>query len=55
LITTIILSNYVFKCGVEILFTPITYGVTYWLKREEGEDYYDFTTNFNPFHLLNSR
>lgn len=49
LIVTLIVSNYIFKCGVEILFTPITYGLTSWLKRQENEDFYDRRTNFNPF------
>lgn len=44
-------SNYVFKCGVEIVFTPITYWITGWLKYQEQEDYYDVTTNFNPFQF----
>ena len=47
---TIIVSNYLFKCGVEILFTPITYWLTKWLKQQEKEDYYDNDTNFNPFY-----
>ncbi|NEP16147.1 MAG: queuosine precursor transporter [Leptolyngbya sp. SIO4C1] len=51
LIVTLVVSNYIFKCGVEILFTPITYWVTGWLKQQEHEDYYDTDTNFNPFHL----
>lgn len=44
-------SNYVFKVGVEVLFTPITYWVVGFLKRREQEDYYDYRTNFNPFLL----
>lgn len=48
---TIFFSNYVFKCAVEVLFTPITYGITGWLKRQEHEDYYDTNTNFNPFRF----
>ncbi|MEM8614504.1 MAG: queuosine precursor transporter [Cyanobacteria bacterium P01_H01_bin.105] len=52
LMITLIVSNYIFKCGVEILFTPITYGITTWLKHQENEDFYDRHTNFNPFHLL---
>ena len=50
LLLTLIVSNYIFKCGVEILFTPITYWVTGWLKQQEREDYYDTHTDFNPFH-----
>ncbi len=51
LLWTLIVSNYLFKCGVEILFTPVTYWITAWLKRQEQEDYYDIDTNFNPFEL----
>lgn len=49
LLLTLIISNYVFKTAVEILFTPITYKVVKFLKKREGEDYYDTDTNFNPF------
>jgi uncharacterized integral membrane protein (TIGR00697 family) len=49
LIWTLIVSNYLFKCGVEILFTPVTYWLTGWLKQQEHEDFYDRDTNFNPF------
>ncbi len=49
LLVTLIISNYLFKTGVEILFTPITYKVVKFLKKEEREDYYDRDTNFNPF------
>ncbi len=51
LLVTVILSNYIFKCGVEILVTPITYRVVNGLKRAEQEDYYDHDTAFNPFRL----
>jgi uncharacterized integral membrane protein (TIGR00697 family) len=51
LLLTVILSNYIFKCGVEILVTPITYRVVNGLKRAEQEDYYDHNTDFNPFRL----
>jgi len=49
LLVAIIVSNYVFKVGVEVLFTPITYAIVNFLKRKEHEDYYDKNTNFNPF------
>ncbi|MFA6353560.1 MAG: queuosine precursor transporter [Candidatus Paceibacterota bacterium] len=49
LLLILVISNYIFKTGVEILFTPITYRIIKFLKREEGEDYYDINTNFNPF------
>jgi queuosine precursor transporter len=51
LLLAVILSNYVFKCGVEALATPITYRVINGLKRAEREDYYDYQTDFNPFKV----
>ena len=52
LILTLIISNYLFKTGVEVLFTPATYKVVKWLKRAESEDYFDYKTNFNPFKFM---
>lgn len=51
LLLTIIISNYIFKCGVEVVLTPLTYKIVYFLKKAEQEDYYDRETNFNPFTL----
>ncbi|HRY82588.1 MAG TPA: queuosine precursor transporter [Candidatus Moranbacteria bacterium] len=51
LLLAVFVSNYIFKCGVEILFTPVTYKVVRFLKKNEEEDYYDYDTNFNPFSL----
>ena len=45
------ISGYVLKVSIEALFTPITYQIVNWLKREEGVDVYDRDTNFNPFAL----
>lgn len=49
LFLTLMVTNYLFKCGVEALMTPVTYAVVKALKRAENEDYYDTGTNFNPF------
>lgn len=49
LLWTVFVSNYVFKVGIEVLFTPLTYTAVGFLKRAEQEDYYDHHTNFNPF------
>ena len=49
LFLTLTVTNYLFKCGVEALMTPITYVVVGALKKAENEDYYDCATNFNPF------
>ncbi|MEW5815532.1 MAG: queuosine precursor transporter [Spirochaetota bacterium] len=51
LLAAVSISNYIFKVGVEIVFTPLTYRVVKFLKRLENEDYYDYSTNFNPFTL----
>ena len=51
ILLTIIISNYIFKVWVEILFTPITYIVVNKIKKIENEDYYDNNTNFNPIKL----
>lgn len=48
---TLVATNYLFKCGIEALMTPVTYRVVNWLKRVEEEDYYDYETDFNPFKI----
>ncbi len=47
----LVASNYVFKVGVEVIFTPLTYKIVNFLKKAEGVDVFDFKTNFNPFKL----
>ena len=47
----VMLAQFVGKVAVEVLFTPLTYKVVNALKRAEGEDYYDRSTNFTPFSL----
>jgi queuosine precursor transporter len=51
LFTTLVMTNYLFKCSVEALMTPVTYVVVNTLKRLENEDYYDRNTNFTPFQI----
>jgi hypothetical protein len=46
-----VLFNWFFKVAVEVVMTPVTYGVVGVLKRAEREDYYDRRTNFTPFSL----
>ena len=43
--------NVVFKIGVEVAFTPLTYAVVNGLKRAEGVDTYDRDISFSPFSL----
>ena len=47
----VMLSQFLIKVGVEVVFTPITYKVINALKRAEHEDYYDRNTDFSPFSL----
>jgi len=46
-----LLSNYIFKCAIEALLTPVTYRAVNGLKRVEQEDYYDYDTHFSPFEV----
>lgn len=49
LLITVFISNFIFKVGVEVLFTPLTYQVVNRLKKSEQLDYFDTNTKFNPF------
>lgn len=51
IILSLIVTNYIIKVAIEILFTPVTLQVVHVLKQAEQEDYYDFDTNFNPFRI----
>lgn len=46
---TLVVTNYVFKVLIEVVFTPITYLIVNKLKMLESEDYFDRNTDFNPF------
>lgn len=45
----LIVTNYLLKVGIEVIFTPVTLYVVNWLKRAEQSDPFDHDTNFNPF------
>ncbi len=47
----VMLSQFLIKVGVEVVFTPVTYWVVNALKRAEREDFYDRETDFTPFSL----
>ncbi len=49
LVLLIIISNYIFKVSLEVVFTPLTYKIVGFLKRVERVDWFDYRTNFNPF------
>jgi queuosine precursor transporter len=44
----LILSQWIIKSAYEILATPLTYAVVFYLKRSEKEDFYDYDTNLSP-------
>jgi len=43
--------NWMFKVVVEVVMTPLTYAACNFLKKAEGEDYFDRETDFTPFSL----
>jgi hypothetical protein len=47
-LVAMILSNYFFKCSIEVLFTPVTYKVVGFVKRREATDVYDVGERYNP-------
>ena len=51
LIPKLMLTQWIAKTLVEVVFTPVTYWLVARLKRAESEDYYDRDTNFTPFSL----
>lgn len=48
---SLVLTNYIFKVGIEVLMTPLTYLVVSKLKQAESEDYYDQNTRFKFFAM----
>jgi queuosine precursor transporter len=51
LLATLIISNYFFKTGIEVIFTPLTYKIVNFLKKEERVNHFDYKTDFNPFKI----
>lgn len=48
LLISLIISNYLFKTGVEVLFTPLTYKAVNFLKKTEKEDHFDRNIAYSP-------
>jgi queuosine precursor transporter len=48
---SLVVSNYIFKVGIEAIMTPATYLVVSKLKKAENEDHYDRNTRFNFFSM----
>jgi queuosine precursor transporter len=51
LIPSLMLSQWIAKTAVEVVFTPLTYKIVGFLKRAEQEDFYDRDTDFTPFRI----
>ncbi len=47
----LILWHWTIKVGIEVIATPLTYKIVNYLKRTEGLDTFDTSTNFNPFRI----
>lgn len=45
----VLVTNWALKVSWEVVLTPVTYAVVGFLKRREGLDIFDETTNFSPF------
>ncbi|MGF1544381.1 MAG: queuosine precursor transporter [Parvularculaceae bacterium] len=50
-VVAVLITNYVLKVVWEALLTPVTYLVIGRLKRAEGVDVFDRSTDFSPFRL----
>jgi uncharacterized integral membrane protein (TIGR00697 family) len=46
--TSLVLTNYIFKVTIEVIFTPATDRMVNSLKKAENEDYFDVGTKFSP-------
>jgi uncharacterized integral membrane protein (TIGR00697 family) len=51
LFASLVLTNYLFKCLIEVIMTPVTYLTVRKLKQKEGIDTFDREEKYNPFHF----
>ncbi|GHT70237.1 transporter [Spirochaetia bacterium] len=51
LFVTLVLTNYLFKCLIEVIMTPVTYLTVRKLKQKEGIDTFDREEKYNPFRF----
>jgi uncharacterized integral membrane protein (TIGR00697 family) len=49
LFATLVVTNYILKCLIEVLMTPVTYLAVWKLKKAEQMDVYDRGIVYNPF------
>jgi uncharacterized integral membrane protein (TIGR00697 family) len=45
---SLVITNYILKCGIEAVMTPFTYWVSRFLKKKEGVDVYDVGVKYRP-------
>jgi uncharacterized integral membrane protein (TIGR00697 family) len=50
-ILNLIVSGYLGKVIYETVMTPFTYAIVGGLKKAEGVNVFDYSTDFSPFHL----
>lgn len=48
-VVTVMITNWLLKVSWEAALTPVTYVVVGWLKRREGVEVFDTSTDFTPF------
>jgi len=51
LLMAMMLAQYLWKVGYEVIATPLTYALVGWIKRKENLDAFDDGANYNPFRL----
>jgi uncharacterized integral membrane protein (TIGR00697 family) len=49
LFLSLVVTNYILKCLIEVLMTPVTYLAVWKLKKSERADVYDTGVVYNPF------
>jgi len=49
LFASLVLTNYLLKCLVEVVMTPVTYFAVFRLKKIENIDTYDAGVSYSPF------
>jgi uncharacterized integral membrane protein (TIGR00697 family) len=45
---SLVITNYLLKCGIEVIMTPVTYLAVRRLKQKEGVDVYDVGVRYTP-------
>jgi queuosine precursor transporter len=48
---SMMLTHWIVKTAYETLATPLTYAVVGYLKRKDGQDVFDYSTDFNPMRV----